>query len=70
MSLQGKQVMLTQNIPMMGREGIRRGLAGRVEWDDGGVDVIVEFEQEVPNGNMLPNHKQAWVPRHFLEITL
>lgn len=68
MTLQGKQVELTRDAPGIGANVILRGMSGRCEWDEGGVDVIVEFNREVPNGGMLSNKKQAWVPRHFLKI--
>lgn len=68
MSLQGKQVTLIRDLPGL-RSGIQCGLTGRCEWDEGGDEVIVEFGQEVPNGSMLPNKKQAWVPRDSLKIT-
>lgn len=44
------------------------GSPGRVTRDNGGVDVVVEFEQDVPVQYAGLNDSEAWVPRHFLRI--
>ena len=46
------------------RVAIEVGLPGKVVWDDGGDEVVVEFEQEVSNrGFGTDNKRQSWVPR-------
>lgn len=68
MSMQNKKVEVTHDIVEMDRIGIPAGLIGRVDWDEGGEDVIVEFDRDVPNGNLLVNHRQAWIARCNLKI--
>ncbi|WP_445232211.1 hypothetical protein [Duganella rhizosphaerae] len=55
--------------PLGGSGAIRAGETGRVVWDEPDGDVIVEFEREVPNEGLLPNRRQAWVPRSMVAIT-
>lgn len=62
MDLTGKSVSVTTDI----LEGIPSGLEGRCIWDEGGAEVVVEFDREVPNGGFLVNTHQVWIPRVFL----
>lgn len=70
LSWQGKSVKTSAAVKSTlseEREAIPAGLAGKVVWDEGGDEVVVEFEQEVSNrGFDTDNKKQSWVPRDCL----
>jgi hypothetical protein len=64
MSLLSKRVELTANqISPTGGTSIRAGESGVVVWDEPDGDVIVEFARPVPNGGLLRDARQAWIPR-------
>lgn len=51
----------------LSKVAIPAGSEGRVTWDEGGQDVIVEFPFEVPDhGYRMDTPRQAWIPRSFL----
>lgn len=68
-NLQGKTVELINHLRCCGT-GIPAGLVGRVEWDEGGEEVIVEFDREIPDGGLGLPDRQSWVPRSSLIVKL
>lgn len=65
MSMMSKRVEIiaSQISPTSNAIAIRAGESGVVVWDEPDGDVIVEFERVVSNGGLLPNGRQAWIPR-------
>lgn len=70
-NLQGRNVALSVPIkPLCGGKEVPVGVGGFVRWDEGGEEVLVEFEVPVPNGGIqMDNERQTWVPRSSLKIT-
>ncbi|GBQ84775.1 hypothetical protein AA14337_2910 [Acetobacter malorum DSM 14337] len=53
----------------LGGEVLSAGSKGKVVWDEGGAEVIVDFGKPLPNfgGYHLPTG-QAWIPKSFLTV--
>lgn len=64
----GKTVVTVQEVRFALGHIIPAGSVGTVRRDEGGEDVIVEFDREVPDGGFHLPDKQAWVPRGSLGI--
>ncbi len=70
LTLEGRLVEIAVAVESTVGAGVAAGLSGQVVWDEGGPEVVVQFEQEVSNrGFHVDNNKQAWVPRHNLALT-
>lgn len=67
-SIQGKAVRTAHAIKVGCDSDIPAGLDGEVIWDEGGSEVIVRFQRDVPNGGFLLDHKQVWLARTSLEF--
>lgn len=69
-TLKGKVVELVREVANpLSVECIPAGLKGRVDWDEGGDEVVVEFVRAVPDGGFkLSNERQAWISRTFLHV--
>ena len=50
-------------------ETLAPGTSGIVRWDEGGEEVIVEFDRSVPNSGFALPDRQAWVSRSSLMIS-
>lgn len=69
-NLTHKPVVITRDVHNpMGHRLVPSGSVGRVEWDEGGDEVVVEFQFEVSNhGYSLDNARQMWISRAYLRI--
>jgi len=70
-NIQGRNVVLGENVrPHCCNEVVPAGIKGFVRWDEGGEEVIVEFDRDVPNGGLLFDSRQMWIARRLLKVVL